>query len=98
MKQKEIIQINHVSQRPYKNTNQERLSEVFKTLGFVSNEWLTQRQAEALGRSIKAGEFPTPCMKMIAIYDKKTGQRQRLVPVYFDIYNLDQTQLINNNE
>lgn len=78
-------QINKLTGKPYQGTNQE----VLQRTAFTSNEWLTFKQAQQLGRRIIKGSKGVRLIKMLEVKD--SDDDSHLVPRSFTVFNLEQT-------
>jgi antirestriction protein ArdC len=83
---------NFVSQKPYRGIN------VFLLLGmsYESPLWLTCRQANRLGGSVRKGEKACPVVfwKQLKIEDKASGEVDKKIPLlrYYSVFNVSQCE------
>lgn len=84
---------NLISQREYRGINAFLLGITAYVEGYASAEWLTFRQAQTLGGSVRRGEASTLVVfwKQHKLKDKETGE-DKIVPVlrYFRLFNREQ--------
>ena len=84
------MQINHITRRPYERGNQAMLAEQKAACLYQSDEWLTFRQARAVGRTVKKGEHGIILGRVLEDRDEQTNRKRRAFK-RFVVFNLDQT-------
>lgn len=95
---------NPVSQNAYKGLNSLLLDTIKLEKGYQSNGWLTFNQAKELDGNIKKGEKATTVsfftMLEVKDKDKKDSDEKEYRPVvkYFSVFNIDQTENINQDK
>ena len=85
---------NFISKKPYSGENVGILEAAMEENEFRSEFFMTYRQALSVGRQVRKGESGFRIQRVVEVeeFDKKTGtKRKRKTLKYFTVFNLDQT-------
>ena len=88
------MNINHITQTPYKGKNQDNLEEARAERGYKSPEWLTFVQARQVGRTVKKGEHGTRIGRVSADKEKDGTRKQGHWAGFAVVFNIEQTDVI----
>jgi len=90
------LPISHASNKVYTGINFVILTLITMNKGYTSNRWITFKECNKQGGSIKKGEKSVMITfyKPLEVKDKKTGE-DTTIPLlnYFNVFNIEQTSL-----
>jgi len=91
------LQVNAVTKDPYTRSNQMLLQIAHAEGGYLSDEWLTFRQALEIGRVVRKGQHGVRLGRRVEVADKATGDLKHAMKG-FVVFNIEQTDALPPKE
>jgi antirestriction protein ArdC len=96
--------VNGVSGKPYSGENYDALLTVIEENEYESSVFVTFKQAEQIGRRVRKGE--RSCATVVRWVKRKEdegkklkkGEKPKLVPKYYAVFNIEQTEEVERTE